>query len=110
MPSIDSNDVFADFNYQFEQNYSDAVQLYWSQNPSCEKMEFSPFTVFYNHADNYNVECIVSAWVEQINDLVNDIYDVDWCWDDGTYYVQFNPRPPKAINKLPVSTMGVVDI
>jgi hypothetical protein len=110
MPSIDTHDVFAELNIQFEEKYDDAVMLNWSNSAECEKMEFAPFSIFYNHPDNYNVECIISRYVEQISDIIDNHYEVDWEYDNGTYYINFAPRPPKHIKQLPCSDMGVVDI
>jgi hypothetical protein len=110
MPSIDTHDVFADLNIQFEEKYNYATMVNYSNSEDCKKMEFEPFTIWYEHPDNYNFECIISSYVEQISDLVDNHYEVDWEYDDNTYYIYFNPRPPKMIKRLPYSDMGIVEI
>lgn len=86
-------DVFTDLNLTFTDSYSAAVSV----NATTNTYEVKPCQAWINHDENYDVECIVADWANQMYDIVGEHYIVDYKYFNSSYIVSFIPVPPRPL-------------
>lgn len=108
MPSIDTNEVFAELNCSFNEQYNyDARPDYHNGT-----LTIPQFCIWYNCEENYNMEVIINSWVEQIQELVKEHYMVEMNYEGEGYIITFSPdiAMPSQFECVIKSDMGVVEI
>jgi hypothetical protein len=107
MPSIDSNDVFAELNCSFEEQFNHEAQPYLNNGATI----IPSFSIWYNSPQSDAMDTIIDSWSQKISELLEYHYAVDWNYDCACYMVTFNSAVamPRRFECLIASDMGFVD-